>query len=142
MKTISKVLITSVFAVIVAAFVPVAKADEGNWATAVTLNQPMQIGNLVLAPGSYMFKLVDIWAPDVVAIFSVNTHHYEGMVMGMPAYRSHASEKSAFILAEAAKGSPETLQYWYYPDSNYGIEFLNPHTKIASIPGNAVQIAG
>ncbi len=132
MKTFSKILIASVIAVIVAAFVPAARADEGDWATRLTINQPLQIGDLVLAPGSYVFRLADIWEPDVVMIFSVKTQHWDGMIMGTPAYRTKASEKSTFVLEKGIKGSPEILESWYYPDSNYGIEFPAPQTKTAA----------
>ncbi len=133
MKMFNKLLISSAFAVIVAGLMPVARADEGNWATKVTINQPMQIGDLVLAPGSYVFRLADIWAPNVVQIYSADMRHFDGMVMGVPAYRSHTSEKSTFILEEGVKGAPEALQYWYYPGHNSGIEFLYPHAGITGI---------
>ncbi len=142
MKTLNKILMTSVFAAIVAVFVPVAKADEGNWATRVTINQPVQIGGIVLVPGTYVFRLTDIWAPDVVEIYSADGQHYDGMLMGIPAYRSRTSEKSTFILEEGVKGAPEAIQYWYYPDRHHGIEFLNPHAKVAGIGKTAPYIAG
>ncbi len=133
MKALNKFLIASAFAAMVAVLVPVARADEGNWATKVTINQPMQIGDVVLAPGSYVFRLVDIWTPNVVEIYSTHMRHFDGMVMGIPAYRSHTSEKSTFILEEGVKGSPEALQYWYYPGHSSGIEFLYPHARITGI---------
>jgi hypothetical protein len=117
MIILKKIAIASAFAVIFAALVPVAKADQGNWATKMTISQPMQIGNLVLAPGTYEFRLVNIWAPGVVAIYSADTHHYDGIVMGISAQRSHASAMSTFIVKKGTKGAPEELLYWYYPDN-------------------------
>jgi hypothetical protein len=118
MDTLKKILITSTFAVMVAAFAPVAQAGEGNWATKVIINAPMEIGDLILAPGTYVFRLADIWAPDAVQIYSADAHHYDGMVIGIPAYRSETSEKPTFILKQGVKGAPEKLQYWYYSDHN------------------------
>ena len=142
MKTFRKILVTAAFALIVGAFIPVAKADEGNLLTQVTINKPMQVGDLVLTPGRYVFRVLDIWAPDVVSIYDSSTGHYEGMVMGTPVYRLHSTEKTTLILKEVAKKAPEVLQSWYYPDSNYGIAFHTPQTKMANTTGKTIHTAG
>jgi hypothetical protein len=148
MKTLKKLAIASAFALIVAAVAPVAaKADQGNWETKVTINQPLQVGDLVLTPGTYVFRLADIWAPDAVMIYNTKTQSYDGVVLGMPAHRSHASERTKLVLKEEAKGAPEALQYWYYPDSLRGIEFYYPQTKTeapthAGSAATAPRIAG
>ena len=142
MKTLSKLLVTATLALIVAAFIPAVKADEGNWATQVTINEPIQIGNIVLSPGSYVFRLTDIWAPGAVSIYSTNTGNYDGIVMGIPVYRTHATEKSTFIFEKGAKGAPEMLEYWYYPDNNYGLQFMTHPGRTAAITGGATHNAG
>jgi hypothetical protein len=142
MNSLRKMLATAAFALIVAAFIPVAKADEGDWATKVTIDQPVQIGNMVLTPGSYTFRLVDIWAPNVVAIYDANQGKYEGMIMGTPVYRWHASEKTTLVFEKTVAGAPEALQCWYYPDSNIGIEFPIPHTKTAYNAPKTAHISG
>ena len=127
MNTLDKILIAAAFAVILVAVTPAAKAEPGDWATQLTIDRPVQIGSLVLIPGSYIFRMADIWAPNVVLIYSVDQRCYEGIVMGERAYRSDASEDSTFIFKEMGR-APEELQYWYYPDSHVGIRFLYPQS--------------
>jgi hypothetical protein len=142
MKTIRKMLVTAAFAVMVAACIPMAKADLGDQATEVTINRPIQIGNMLLTPGSYILRLADIWAGDTVEVINAKTGNAAGIVMGEPAYRSHPADKSIFKLKEVAKGAPEALQYWYYPDTHYGIRFPVPQTKTAGMHYNAAHLAG
>jgi len=133
MNKIKEILIVSVFAAIVAAPAQFAAAAGDDWATKITISQPVQIGNLVLVPGSYVFRIADMLTPNVVEIYSVSTNHYYGMVAGISAYRDQASDKPIFVFKKEAKGSPEELLDWYYPGNNYGLEFL---------PGASAHAAG
>ena len=141
MNTLRKLLVMASFMLVVAAFIPAAKADDGDWATQVNINEPMQVGNLVLAPGSYVFRLVDIWAPDVVSIYNASTEQYDGFIMGTPVFREHATEHSTFNLERIGKGAPEALRSWFYPDTNYGIAFPVSHVKTAKSAGTTVNTA-
>jgi hypothetical protein len=126
MKTLTKMLLVSAFVAVVALMPVPAKADQGNWSTKVTIDQPMQVGNLVLRPGTYIFRRLDMVAPDALEIYSVNAGEYDGIVLGIPAHRMAASDKSTLTLEQGKKGSPESLQYWFYPDTLGGLEFLPP----------------
>ena len=56
-----------------------AKADEWNKKTTITFNQPVEIPGMVLAPGTYVFELMDSPSDrDVVQIF--NAVHRAGAV--------------------------------------------------------------
>ena len=127
MKTLNKILIALALTIICTAVTSAAKAESWDEATQLTINRPMQIGSVVLAPGSYVFRLADIWSPNVVSIYSVNEHRYSGMVIGEQAYRSDISEDATFIIKEV-KQAPEELDYWYYPDSHVGIKFNYPQS--------------
>jgi hypothetical protein len=133
MKTLKRMMIASALSLMVMAFVPVAKADPMNLGTRVTIDQPIQVGDLVLAPGTYEFRLADYWLPRVVMIFSDNGDHYVGIVMGVHAYRKQITDTSTFSLVNIGKGSPEALQYWYYPDRHNGIQFIYPHVRTSSM---------
>jgi hypothetical protein len=141
-----KILKTSVFSafvLLIAALTPIAaKADQGDWSTKVSINQPVQIGKMVLTPGTYMFRRADTWAPDVVEVYNLDTNRYEGMILGFPASQSSISGNSTFILKEGAKGSPESLQYWFYPGNSNGLEFFSPHVTQAGNPAAASHTAG
>lgn len=127
MRILKGILIPLAFAAFIMTLVPAAMADEGDWATQVTFNKPLQIGDMVLAPGTYLFRLADIWAPDFVMIYNADTHSYLGIVRGIRAYRSDVAEKSTFLHKEV-QGATEELKYWFYPDQNVGVKFFSPKT--------------
>ncbi len=131
MNTLTKIVFVSAFAAVVALMPIAAKADPGDWSTRVTISQPMEVGNLVLSPGKYIFRRMDVTEPNAIEIYSAETTKCEGFVMGIPAYRTNVSDKSTLILQEGKKGAPESLQYWFYPDNANGLEFLSPHAHTA-----------
>ena len=127
MRILKGIVISLAFAAFIMTLAPAARADQGDWATQVTFSGPIQIGDIVLTPGTYLFRLADIWAPDFVMIYNADTHSYLGIVRGIRAYRSTVSENTTFTRREV-NGSPEELEYWYYPDQNVGIKFSSPRT--------------
>jgi hypothetical protein len=129
MNSLNKFSVAAVLAVLFLALVPAVKADDANWPTEITFNEPIQVGDLVLTPGTYIFQLVPgAVCRDVVMVYSLDRKQWEGMIMGVRAYRTKALEKSSFTFEDIGKGSPKALQYWFYPDWNYGIEFVYPHS--------------
>ncbi len=129
MNTLKKIAVVVALAVVVAAVVPNIKADESDWSTMVTINQPIRVGGSVLAPGTYLFKLVPIAsARNIVSIYSADKHLL-AIVSGLSTYRVNITDDSTFTFAERAEGAPQELHSWFYPDMNYGIEFRYPGTK-------------
>jgi hypothetical protein len=142
MKILKK-SVFSAFVLLIAALTPIAaKADQGDWSTRVSINGPVRVGTMVLTPGTYIFRRPDTWAPEVVEVYNVDKNRYEGMILGFPASQSSISGKSTFILKEGSKGSPESLQYWFYPGNTNGLEFLSPHVTHAGSPAAASHTAG
>jgi hypothetical protein len=107
-----------------ASFVPSMRADDNNKETRMTINGPLQVQDILLAPGQYVFKLTN---PDadhtVVSIFDADGARLEGIIMGWSAYRVDAGDKSLFTVSQSQGSQPATLKYWFYPGDNFGIEF-------------------
>jgi hypothetical protein len=107
-----------------ACFVPSMRADENNKETRMTINGPLQVQDKLLAPGQYVFKLIQ---PDtargVVSIYSADGARLEGNIMGWSAYRVDAGDKELFTISQPQGNQPATLKYWFYPGDNYGVEF-------------------
>ena len=59
----------ALLAVLTAGFAPSMQADERNKETYLSINQQLQVGDTLLAPGQYDFKLI---GPGVVSIFNVD----------------------------------------------------------------------
>jgi|SRR5579871_2692926 len=108
--------------------VPAAKADMWNMETRITVNQPIQIGNTVLSPGTYVLKLPEDMTTDraVVDVFNSDETKLITSALTHQAPRPQASDHSRFTFYEAANGRPPALKDWFYPDNSYGHEFLPP----------------
>jgi len=107
-----------------ASFVPSMRADENNKETRMTINGPLHVQDVLLAPGRHVFKLTN---PDgdraVVSIFDADNGRLEGIIMGWAAYRVDVGDKSMFTVSQSQGSQPATLKYWFYPGDNVGVEF-------------------
>jgi hypothetical protein len=116
-------------------FVPCVRADDFNKETHLTINVPFQIEDKVLAPGEYVFKLVDSDTNnEVVSIFNSAGTKFETFIIGRPTYRADAGGKKLFTIAEPHGNQPARLQSWFYPGDNFGVEF--PALKIGNETGH------
>src|ERR1700691_3103254 len=104
-------------------FAPGACADERNKETHLTINVPLRVQDTLLAPGEYVFKLVELAANStVVSIFNSNGTRLETMMISLPAYRNEIDSK-LFTISDPQGDQPATLQTWFFPGDNFGIEF-------------------
>ena len=90
------------------AFSPVAQADVWNKKTIVTVNEPIIAGNVVLEPGTYVWKLLD--SPSerhVVQIFNREENHVFTTVIAIPNYRLRPTDHTQFTFWETPDGVPE-----------------------------------
>jgi hypothetical protein len=116
------------------ALVPAARADEWNKKTILTVNEPIQVPNKVLPPGTYVMKLLD--SPSnrhIVQIFDRNEQHLETTVLAIPNYRLEPTGKTQFEFWETPPGQPKPLRAWFYPGDNFGQEFAYPKSEAMQI---------
>src|ERR1700719_664635 len=118
-------------------FVPSMRADESNKETHLTINQPLQVQDVLLAPGQYVFKLIE---PGVVSIHNADGTRPEGIILGKSAYRLDAGDKTLFTVSQSQGNQPATLKYWFYPGDNFGLEFSE--RKLAGESGRVVKSKG
>jgi hypothetical protein len=117
-----------------------AKADDWNKETSLTFNKPVEIPGMVLAPGTYIFKLLDSPADrSVVQIFNADESHLYKNVLAIPAYRLETTDTPAVTFEERSKGTPEAVKDWFYPGDNYGQEFVYPEIHTATVAGLSAQ---
>jgi hypothetical protein len=110
----------ALLAVLTACFAPSIQADERNKETHLSINQPLQVGDTLLAPGQYDFELI---GPRVVSIYNVGRNRSEGLVLGWPAYRTNGDDKKLFEVSQSQGDQPATLKTWFYPGDNSGLQF-------------------
>ena len=126
--------IASVGLLTVAALAPIARADEWNKKTIITVNETIQVPNNVLPPGTYVMKLLD--SPSnrhIVQIFDKNEQHLQTTILAIPNYRLEPTGKTQLQFWETPPGQPKALRAWFYPGDNFGQEFAYPKTEAVAI---------
>jgi hypothetical protein len=103
---------------------PVTARGE-NWTEKATLtfNQPVEIPNLVLPAGTYVFKHLTV-APSLVQISNADETHVFATLITVSDTRDEASEDTVVTFAERTSGAPKAIKEWFYPGDPVGYEFL------------------
>jgi hypothetical protein len=113
-----------------AASVPTVRADQWDKTTKITFNEPVQVPGKVLAPGTYVFKLLDSTAErHIVQIFNEDHSALITTVLAIPNYRLEPSGKTILTYQERPVDQPVALAAWFYPGDNFGQEFVYPKSE-------------
>jgi hypothetical protein len=128
-RTITSILLLGMLVVIA---LPNAKAaDTANRLTEITFSVPVEIAGIVLAPGSYEFRYLDhINVPNVVLVFN-SKNDLVATLMANPVYRVNTTDHSEMTFEDRGPSAPKAIKDWYYPNDNYGVEFVYPRTSSA-----------
>ncbi len=106
-----------------------AHADDYDKKTVITVDEPIQVVNTYLQPGTYVFKLINS-ASDrhIVEIYNEDQSHLIDMIIAVPNYRLQptSSGRSQFTFWETPPGTPRAVRAWFYPGESYGHEFGYP----------------
>jgi len=126
------------------AITPKAVADDWDKKTVVTINEPMEVpgtskGNVVLQPGTYVFKLLNTTdaSRHTVIIQNERENHTFATILAIPNYRVRPTGKSVFAFWEVPAGQPQAVRAWFYPGDNFGQEFKYPKTRASEITQTA-----
>jgi len=127
-------------AILSAAFLPVATADDHDKMTTVTFSAPVEIppvyvtGMRILPAGTYVFKLVESSSDrHIVQIFNADRSVIYATVLAIPNYRLRAADKTVMTFNEGIAGQPEAIRAWFYPGANWGEEFVYPKAKAVAL---------
>jgi hypothetical protein len=122
-----KVAIVSTVALAAMFTATVARADEWNKKTVLTINQPIQISEAYLEPGTYVMKLVDSQSDrHIVRVMDASETHVIETVLAVPNYRIQPTGNSRFQFWETPAGYAPAMRAWFYPGDNFGQEFKRP----------------
>lgn len=104
-----------------------AKADQWDKRTIFTINEPIQIRDTYLEPGTYVLKLADSNSDrHIVYIYNDRETHLINTIMAVPNYRIQPTGNSQFTFWETPQGSVRAMRAWFYPGDDYGQEFPYP----------------
>ncbi len=121
------------------AFIPqTAHADEWNKKSIVHVQEPIIVGNRVLQPGTYVWRLMDSQADrHIVQVFDSTGQHLQTTVLAIPDYRLHPEGHVTFTFWETPTNVPKAVQAWFYPGDNFGQEFPYPKKLVAQLASAA-----
>jgi hypothetical protein len=104
-----------------------AKADVWDKKTVFSVNQPIQVQETYLEPGTYVFKLHNSSSNrHIVQIYNRDENRLINTVMATPNYRLQPTDGSRFTFYETPPGTARAMRAWFYPGDNYGQEFTYP----------------
>lgn len=108
-----------------AATLPVARGDEWNQRTVITLREPAEVPGQVLPAGTYIFKLANSRSHrHIVQVFNKDENRVLGTFLAIPSHRAGPAEKPIVRFEERAAGSPQAIKAWFYPGRTIGHEFV------------------
>jgi hypothetical protein len=136
MKIVKTVLVALALSLLGTFLVPSSRADEYDTKTVITFSQPFEIpGGKVLPAGTYTFKLMDSPADrHIVQIFNADGTQIFATVLAINNYRFTATGKTVMLFSERPADAPDALKAWFYPNNNWGQEFVYPKRR-------AIQLA-
>ena len=111
-----------------------AYANDWDKATKITVNHPFEIPGMILPPGTYMVKLVDLAGErHVVRFLSEDESKVYATLIAIPDFRLEPTDKTAITFYESEVGKVRALHAWFYPGHQFGLEFAYPEKRAAEI---------
>jgi hypothetical protein len=138
MKTARKLGMLFCMAILIVTFSSSAKANEFDKLTIFTFSAPVELpGDVVLSPGSYVFKLLD--ERNIVEILDQQQTEVYAIILTVPAERPRPADKPTVEFYQSTAGAPNALKTWFYPGDNYGQEFVYPRARAAELAKTATR---
>jgi hypothetical protein len=130
MKIVRGIVFALCAALLCAALVPGARADQWDKKVIVTFSMAVAVPGHVLPAGTYVFKLVNgIAVEHVVQIWNEDETELLATTLTVPITRTYEPARSTFEFDDRAGKSPVAIKAWFYPADNTGEEFVYSRTS-------------
>jgi hypothetical protein len=104
-----------------------ASAQPDDKRTFFTFSAPVEIPGVALAPGKYLFRIVN---PEtggrMVQVLSADGTKPYALFYAIPAERQTPASQPELRFMETAADAPPAIKTWWYPGSTIGREFIYP----------------
>jgi hypothetical protein len=109
--------------------------------TYFTFSGPVEVpGGRILPAGKYAFKVLDLGGTrNIVQIFNADQTKLLATVITIPDYRQNPTDHTVITFSETAQGGPPAIKEWFYPDDQYGQEFVYPKNRAVQLAKAANQ---
>jgi hypothetical protein len=96
--------------------------------TEFTFNQPVELPNVTLPPGTYIFRFVDATTGRKVMQVQAKDASSKtyGLFLTISAERPRPSDEAELRFLETPAGQPAAIKTWWYPGNTIGREFIYP----------------
>lgn len=116
-----------------------ARADDWNRKTVVTFSQPVEVPNVVLPAGTYVFKRADTTTPNLVQITNADETRVYATLITARDERPEATSDTVITFEERSADSPRAIKEWFYPGDMAGEEFLYPDHRLSDLAKDSVH---
>ena len=128
MKTFKVVALLCSFALVAMAFAVNVQADTFDKKTVITFSDSFEVPGVdaqILPAGTYVFKVFESFGDrNIVQIFNADETHLFTTILAINNFRLKPTEKTVMTFKERGEGQPEAIKAWFYPDNNFGQEFV------------------
>jgi hypothetical protein len=129
-----------VMSLLVALSVQVGAAQTWNKKTKVRFNVPVQVPNVSLPAGTYVFKLASSDANrHIVQVLNEREDRVFATILAIPDYRLSATSRTVMYFTERAAGAPPAIKSWFYPGDNFGNRFVYPKVEATRLAAEVRQ---
>jgi hypothetical protein len=120
----------------------IARADQFDKKIVVSFNKPVEIPDLVLEPGTYVFRLARHGEiPNLVEVFNEEETRLYASRFTVPKYRDTVTDEPFFQFEERNAGQPMAIDAWFYPSEETGYEFVySTDSDVESAAESAVDV--
>lgn len=131
MKIARMILTIFTVTLLMVTFAAGARADTAfSKRTVVTFNQPVEIPGQVLPSGTYTIELYESFGNrHIVRVYNADRSKLIATVLAIPNQRLTTTGDNVMKFAERPGNSPDALKAWFYPDENFGQEFVYPKAR-------------
>jgi hypothetical protein len=108
--------------------------SDTNQLTYLTFSAPVELPGVTLPAGKYAFQLLD--SPvnrHIVEVWDENRTRLITIALTVPSDRRQVSDETVVTFEERSEDAPPAVQYWYYPGTQSGHEFVYPHDQAVKI---------
>jgi hypothetical protein len=111
-----------------------SRADDYDKKTIIKIDQPTEVPGIVLAPGTYVIKLLNSSSNrHIVEIMNEKMDHLYALTFAVPAEKVQQKGKTVLTFYEGAEGRPQAMRKWFWPGDTDGQEFVYPKNQAAEI---------
>jgi hypothetical protein len=108
----------------------------------MTFSSAVELPNLRLERGTYVFRLADTASRNVIQVLDQQEKQMLGQWLFVSAERPEVTGDTVVTFRETSAASTPAVQFWYYPGEKIGKEFIYPKDqalRIARRTGATVQ---